>query len=887
MRKVTFTKEHLWGPLITLFVLILFFLQFDVIESLEYKTFDLRTKLRSNPSPGEEIVIVAIDNDSIAKLGRWPWPRSLIAKMINVLATSGAKVIGLNILISEPEENNGLLEIRKLRESFINLGFQQEKISELKDQIASYRKKDQVAFNPKVKAPDKKLSEERIAKFLEKKLANFSARSQEFLHLINEAESRLDNDTKLYESIQQSRNTVLPMFFQLSPALWKNEGEALPSFLISSALTTIVPTENSSLSLPIAAHNVTPPLPKFAEAAKGIGHINFLSDSDGTIRWEILLVEFQKHYFPSFALQVAMKYFNLSEQDAEVMPGEGIAFGPQKVPTDQEMKMLISYNGPNKTFPYYSFYDVLHQKVNPSVFKDKIVLIGATASGIYNALVTPVSTNLPGIEMTANVIENILHQNFIYKPYWARIFEFGIVVFFGLFSIFLLPKLKAKTASFFSFALLLTLIVFVSLLFIMKGMWLPIIYPSILLLFSYVFITSRRFLVTERAKERVEADSIETNKMLGLSFQGQGMLDIAFEKFRKCPVDDSMKDIFYNLGLDFERKRQFNKAAAVYEYIEKHDLSFKDVRDRSTKMRTAGETMIFGISGKKTAAGDKTIMVEVDAEKPTLGRYEIIGELGKGAMGIVYKGRDPKINRTVAIKTIRFDQEFEGDQVKEMKERFFREAEAAGILNHPNIVTIYDVGEDYDLSYMAMEFLEGTDLESYCKKETLLSVKKVLEICARVADALDYAHQKGIVHRDIKPANIVLLNNGEVKVTDFGIARITSSSKTQTGIILGTPSYMSPEQVVGKKVDGRSDLFSLGVVLYELVTGERPFHGESIATLMYQIANTPHPSPRRFNDSLSPSFEEVINKALEKESDTRYQRGSAMALELRKLGQEL
>lgn len=183
--------------------------------------------------------------------------------------------------------------------------------------------------------------------------------------------------------------------------------------------------------------------------------------------------------------------------------------------------------------------------------------------------------------------------------------------------------------------------------------------------------------------------------------------------------------------------------------------------------------------------------------------------------------------------------------------------------------------------------MEGTDLGYHAKKETLLPVKKVLEICAKVADALDYAHQRGIVHRDIKPANIVLVRTGEIKVTDFGIARITSSSKTKTGIILGTPSYMSPEQVMGKKVDGRSDLFSLGVVLYELLTAEKPFHGESIATLMYNIANVPHLPPRTCNTSLSAEVEVIVNMALEKDAEKRYQKGSAMAQDIRNAAEKL
>jgi serine/threonine protein kinase len=198
-----------------------------------------------------------------------------------------------------------------------------------------------------------------------------------------------------------------------------------------------------------------------------------------------------------------------------------------------------------------------------------------------------------------------------------------------------------------------------------------------------------------------------------------------------------------------------------------------------------------------------------NVEKPMLGRYQIEKELGKGAMGVVYMGRDPKINRVVAIKTMALSQEFEADELVEVKERFFREAETAGRLNHPNIVQMYDAGEEHDLAYIAMEFLKGKDLVPYAKAGNLMPVPRVMSIVARVADALSYAHENNVVHRDIKPANIMYEpESDQVKVTDFGIARITDSSKTKTGMVLGTPSYMSPEQLAGKKIDGRSDLFS-------------------------------------------------------------------------------
>jgi len=268
--------------------------------------------------------------------------------------------------------------------------------------------------------------------------------------------------------------------------------------------------------------------------------------------------------------------------------------------------------------------------------------------------------------------------------------------------------------------------------------------------------------------------------------------------------------------------------------------------------------------------------------RPRIGRYEIERELGRGAMGVVYLGIDSRIGREVAIKALSLADEFDGEALEEVKARFFREAEAAGRLSHPNIVTVYDVGEEDDLAYIAMDYLRGEALSQHAREDALLPLERVLSIGVHVAEALHYAHEQGVVHRDVKPANMVLtMDEYEVKVTDFGVAHLMDASKTRTGTIMGSPSFMSPEHVSGRRVDGRSDLWSLGVSLYQLLTGHLPFTGEPLATLMYRIANEPPDNLRDWRPDIPANVNAVIAKALAKDPDARYQTGRGMAGALR------
>lgn len=303
--------------------------------------------------------------------------------------------------------------------------------------------------------------------------------------------------------------------------------------------------------------------------------------------------------------------------------------------------------------------------------------------------------------------------------------------------------------------------------------------------------------------------------------------------------------------------------------------------DKAGEVRAANEA----VSSAPTRTPANVAARNGNGVPATLGRYQVLKELGRGAMGIVYLGKDPTIQRLVAIKTMRLDDIDKEEELKEFRDRFFREAESTGRLSHPNIITVYDAGEQDGLAYIAMEYLEGVLLHCYCQKSTLVPAKQALQIVATVAEALDYAHTQGVIHRDVKPPNIMILKQRLVKVMDFGIAKMATAAITQSSLIVGTPRYMSPEQATGKDVDGRSDVFSLGIVLFELLTGERPFDAENMPALIMRIAKAPHAPLMKYRRDLPTRVQSILDRALQKEIQNRYRYAGDMAQDLREVYQ--
>ena len=838
-------SDRVIGIVLTvIFLFIVISGKLDFTHPFEMKSYDLRARLSASDEKSPDIELVVITDDDINEIGRWPWPRNYIAQCIDNLHGAGARVIALNISFSEPEENAGLKLIKYLKKEFDALQLAQKENNGL-------------VFN----------------------------------RIMAREEKKLDNDSKLEQSIKNAGNVVLPFFFD---TVSQSRDDAAPDFVARGSFKNMYGVDVGSEYNIAWYSKITPPLRRFTDVAAGLGCNNMTPDeSDGYLRMQRHVVGYLDDiYVPSYAVTIVKLFKGLRDDNVRLSLGKekGNYLDLKVTPTSNIRVPLLEYNrgtlinwkkGPEIAYHRTPFLKVLNKEIQMSMFKDKIVIIGHVVPEIENQWVTPVSVQMPGVEVLANTVDNILNQRFYNKPFWVKIIELGTMIFFGMFISFILPGLKTGIGAGTTFLLFLAYGTGGSYIFSSGNIWLEISPPLILLVVGYILIISKRFLTTEKTKEQVEADSVEANKMLGLSFQQQGMLDLALDKFRKIPLEEKgARELLYNLGLDFERKHQYSKALLTYEFIITDGKDYKDLGDRIPELKGAEASTIFS-SGEETHTADiGATLIDRDT-KPTLGRYEVIDELGRGSMGIVYKGEDPKIHRTVAIKTVRIS-DFDDSIVDEMKERFFREAESAGLLTHPNIVTIYDAGEEHDLAYIAMEFLQGRDLDEHTKKKNLLPIKVTLSIIAQVAEALEYAHSKGIVHRDIKPANIMRIDEtGEIKVTDFGIARITSSSKTKTGVIMGTPSYMSPEQVSGNKVDGRSDIFSLGVVFFEMLCGVKPFKGDDMTSLMYMIAREKHPSVKTINPRIPGVIEKILDKALEKDVNKRYQKAGQMVRHLK------
>ena len=642
------------GVAVVLAVVVLH-LSTDAIGTMERRFYDFASTSNSR-QPSDRIAVIAIDDQSIANLGRWPWQRDVHAKLIDLLAQAKAKTIVHTVFFTEPQIDPGLVFIRKMKSA---LGTE----------------------------PEQNLATAQLAQ------------------LISEAELALDTDAVLAISLKKAGNVLLPSVMAFGDQSGKPDSP-LPPFALASSI-------DDPKGFSISANRGQQPIELIGAAAAGIGHLNQYPDVDGAVRQEPLLVNYYGQAIPSLALLAAAKSLNLAPSDIRLNDGESVQIGKLRVKTDPSALMLPQfYKGRDgkSAFAVDSFYDVLSGKIPASKYAGKIVIIGATAAGVGVQFPVPGNSSLSPAETIAHITSSILNEHFIILPTWGDWALLGLFLTVAAYIVFVLPRLSAGMAA------SATLVLFVGMLATEFGLlsvaatWLKLVFPATMLILGHLALTTKRFLMTEAGKAKTDEESAETNRMMGLALQGQGQLDMAFDRFRRVPMNEAVLGNLYSLAMDFERKRQFNKAEAVYQHMAAFDKDYKDIKAKLSRAKNLSETVMLG--GNSHPGG--TMLLDGGAvEKPMLGRYQVEKELGKGAMGVVYLGKDPKIGRVVAIKTLALSQEFSGDELVDARERFFREAETAGRLQHQNIVTIFDAGEEHDLAYIAMEFLKGKDLAEH------------------------------------------------------------------------------------------------------------------------------------------------------------------------------
>ena len=711
-----------------------------------------------------------------------------------------------------------------------------------------------------------------------------------------------DNHAALIDRLAQVGASTVVYAVPLAPPATPTDAQALVSS-IAQAQNVIWPAvfadKGPAASLPPAFHRSTlaalggrgpamvpVQMGPFAEAAAGVGHLQWGADSDGILRQVPLVLSHDNVGVPALALLAAQRVLHLSAEDISWRGGSsspGLLLGSLAVGVDAGAVMRPVFG---VSLPRLAAADVVANKVPPAALRDKTVVVGMTAGPQAAVWTVPGGSSLHASDVVAQTLVGLRVARSVTAPNWAHTLAWGAVVAMAL-VVVALPGLRTRVA--WGVALGLA-----TLLLAMQWWWLqralhvvPLLAAAAVVLWGQM-LCSVWAALPKRTPGEVPQGSADAERMMALALHGRGELLQAFERFKLLPTSDALKENLYHLGKDFERKKDFALAKKVFKHLVHRDAEYKDARARYRHAKThllaqAGISPGHG-AGSSFGEGASSLPASVQGTLPrqkasgAFAHYELKHELGKGAMGVVYQGRDLRSGRMVAIKTLALHQEFEGAALVDARERFFKEAEAAGRLKHPNIVTIDGSGEAQGLAYIAMEFVAGTDLTAFTQTPHLLPVAQVLAIGARVAGALDYAHEKHVVHRDVKPANIMWdPATDTVKVMDFGVARITDASKTRTGIVLGTPSFMSPEQLCGAKVDGRTDLYALGVTLFQLLTGALPLRAESMPELMHKIVHVPAPDVRTLRPDLPEAVAILVAKALNKRPEDRYQTGAQLA----------
>lgn len=801
------------------------------LRGFEGLAYDAGVWAAGSRNASDRVIVVAVDDESLERVGAWPWSRYTLAEVNALVSRGKPRAVGYTLPLETPQNEHGQ---RTLQQLYENEG----------DRLDS------------------------------------AGRA-----LFEQAIREMGTDRVLAASFRRNGPVMLGVRYSAGRA-----GERVPALspaFSTHALTASDPVSRRWLTdlfgphARLAVQRIHPPVEQLTAAAAGVG-LGLRNDPDDRQRALHLALRYGDAWLPS--LELALSAYSRTPLDTslEIVPGEGVRVGDRIYRTAGDLAVHPVYyrTADESPFRVVSAAAVQARDVPADTFRDRIVLIGRTAP----SLVEPIATaggRMPPVMATAHRVSALLQNDLFRVPDWSTWTRLAAFALVACYLMFLLPRLRVATGLAVSalFALLLFNVELFTML--LHSTWIPLMAPLSALLAGHAVLGGKRAVLNTVAE--FQADLSEANRQLGEAHRARGELDEAFRRLRRCTPDDATLDSIYSLGLDYERRRRFAQAIEAFSHCRRRRDNYRDVGERIQRNEQLQNSIALGGRGGGNSGTKTLILGDNGVEKPMLGRFEIESELGKGAMGIVYLGRDPKIGRQVAIKTLSLDEEFEAESLEELKQRFLREAETAGRLTHPNIVAVHDVGEEQDLAWIAMDYLPGDPLSRYANESNLLPPDEVMEYLAQVADALQFAHDHRVVHRDVKPDNIIVdRKKQQAIVTDFGVAALLDQSRTRSGIILGTPTFMSPEQLAGRKLDGRSDQFSLGVTAYQLLCGHLPFTGDSLSNLMYRIANERQRDIRRMDPDLPACTSTITNRALDKDPARRYASAAQMGQAFRR-----
>jgi serine/threonine-protein kinase len=828
---LTRLKEGTLYWLLTLLMLAVYIQGFAPLQKLEYAVEDTVRSTRKLEPDRANIAIVGVDTRSINEVGKWPWNYARLSDLLITICDYKPKVVMLNFSLAE-----------------------------------------------------------RVGEVV-------SGRS-----------------AQLALGIAECGNVVLP--FDLVVSDQGRLSRPAPEYFHDASY---LPTSEMPLDgFPKVIAAFVPPK-SFASKARAVGFRYLESDPDEKVRSANMMVNYEDRVYISTPLQLANVYLGHSPADIQFTSAGYPILDGRILPTDKRGRLLVDVPAADQNYTMYSAIDILTGDADRSSVAGKAVIVTATNPEDVDSVVTGTVAGIPSYNFYAAVVQNLISGKMPKRLDFPIPIDLLLILALGLFGGFVLPRMALiyRLIALFGIAFVLANVNFV--LFSSLNMLMSVVYPTITAVLFFAASFAVKTVEVQKAASTTSKE-LDLKKLLGnepIATRREGDRDVSFDEMPTRFLHDEKPspEVFQEtIRLDFEALTKGGDLIAASEYA-KHDKTpgrtgkteqpvvappqpeqspafIPDLIgvDMSNIRRPDGEPPPPKRTGSLASEPELVLTPEErkiygvrfsnEGQPVSFGRYVVIEPLGMGAMGTVYKGKDPSIDRLVALKTIRLDSIADKSEIGELRERLSREAKAAGNLSHPNIVTIYDFGLQGNLQYIAMEYIEGYTLESVLERQLQLNYRIIASIVMQVCSALEYAHKMGIIHRDVKPANIMVMENFKVKVMDFGIAHFESSSMTQTGIAMGTPNYISPEQLKGKEVTPSSDIFSLGVVLYELLTHRKPFAAENISSLINQILNEQPPPPSSIDHKIPPLFDLILRKALAKDPAERYRTAKDMSAAL-------